>query len=150
MNKLYTTQTIVIIACLSGCSNIIQDNNKPATPSTINALWNDSGKNGDIGFWLYEENGTCPSIRKNPPIAFSPAKSMPSESAENVSVKDLEHCFEVLPKIPVKYGNNCESGEVSYKYQANENRYYGTYKMHFTNGKFIEGDFIAEYCPPSK
>jgi hypothetical protein len=150
MKNLCTIKFILIIAFLSGCSSKTKINNEPESPSTTNALWNDSGKDSDIGFWIYEKNGTCPSIRKNSPIVFSPTKSMPKDSIKNVNVTDLKYCFEAMPEEPVQYGNNCEIGRVSYKHNTSDNKYYGTYSMQFTNGKFIEGDFIAEYCPLSK
>jgi len=117
--------------------------------SSTNALWNDSGSSKTIGFWLYNTTGSCPSIRKNPPIVFAPKYDLAGTNAKEVNVKDLKYCFELLPKAPKGRSNSCESGNISYTYLPEQNKYLGSYKLKLSNGKVLEGNFLAEYCPKS-
>lgn len=57
---------VIVSTLLMACKSTTPIQNKSSSnkEELVNALWNDSGKNHDIGFWLYSKEGTCPSIRK--------------------------------------------------------------------------------------
>lgn len=86
---------------------------------------------------------------ENPPFVFASKYDVAGVSAKNVSVQELRYCFELFPKTPRSGGNRCESGEVSYTYLPEQNRYPGFYRFKFTDGTVLQGDFLAEYCPKS-
>jgi hypothetical protein len=134
MYLLFRVLTLSVVLIVSGCAS-------------TNALWNDSGSNKTIGFWLYGATGSCPSIRKNPPIVFASKQNIAGENAKEVSVGDLGYCFELSPKVERVGGNNCESGSVSFTYLPEKKMYSGTYNFKFTDGTSLAGKFLAEYCP---
>lgn len=149
MTPLVRTITALSILGAAGCTSVIRPGPQEESGEQTNALWNDSGSDRTIGFWLYSATGSCPSIRKNPPIVFAPKNALAGENAKEVRVKDLFYCFELFPKTSRSGGNSCEVGNVSYKYFPEQNRYSGTYKLKFSDGNVMEGKFHAEYCPKS-
>ena len=134
--RLLPSLSALILLSISGCTS-------------TNALWNDGGHNKPIAFWLYNTTGSCPSIRQSPPFVFASKYDVAGVSAKNVSVQELRYCFELFPKTPRSEGNRCESGEVSYTYLPEQNRYSGFYRFKLTDGTVLQGDFLAEYCPKS-
>jgi hypothetical protein len=149
MTPLIRTLTALSILGVAGCTSVVRSEPQEESGEQPNALWNDTGSDRTIGFWLYSTTGSCPSIRKNPPIAFAPKNDLAGANAKEVSVKDLLYCFELFPKTPRSGGNSCEFGNVSYTYLPGQNRYSGTYKLRFSDGRVMEGKFLAEYCPKS-
>jgi hypothetical protein len=108
---------------------------------TINALWNDSGTKGDIGFWIYPVFGQCPELRtKAKPLVFAPKV----RRAEH-SVTDLEYCFQ-LPQRPEMPLVQCKSGTVRMTQDEKSKRYRGKYSFVMTDGSKREGSFYAQYC----
>src|SRR5882672_6633930 len=68
---------------------------RSSVPRATNALWNDSGDGGTIGFWLYKDVGACPSIRDTagPPLVFAPEAEVPGKSVKGLSVHEMAYCF---------------------------------------------------------
>jgi hypothetical protein len=136
----------IVMFCLAGCATDVKTKSQENPGEPINASWNDSGDDRSIGFWLYNTTGSCPSIRNNPPIVVAPKNDKRGANAKDVNITDLAYCFAFFPKIPKSAINKCESGTISYLYLPDQNRYSGTYKLQFADGKAIAGDFLAEYC----
>jgi hypothetical protein len=110
--------------------------------STINALWNDSGTKGEIGFWIYPAYGQCPELRtKARPVVFSPKVRRPEHS-----VAELRYCFQ-LPERPEMPLLMCQSGFVRLRQDDESGRYRGTYSFAMADGSKREGSFYAQYCP---
>ena len=130
---------------LTGCASTSKLANSAAP---TNAMWNDSAKNKAVGFWLYGQPGTCPSIRTQRPIVFGTKDHLEGTSANHVPVSDLYYCYDLFPKEAGEYGNSCETGQLSYTYVPETRQYKGQYKFTFTNGMIREGEFLANYCPP--
>lgn len=115
----------------------------------INALWNDTGTDQTIGFWLYKKPGGCPSIRKQRPVVFAPKDEKSGGSASDLDVRTLQYCFELYPEKGKRI-NNCAAGSISYRYLPETNRYSGEYRIDFANGEKMAGQFLAEYCVKSQ
>jgi hypothetical protein len=109
--------------------------------ATINALWNDSGAKGEIGFWIYPLFGQCPELRtKAKPLVFSP-----NVRRHEHSVAELQYCFQ-LPERPEMPLINCKSGIVRLDQDEKSKRYRGTYSFVMVDGSKREGSFYAQYC----
>ena len=109
--------------------------------ATINALWNDSGTKGEIGFWIYPLLGQCPDLRtKAKPLVFSPKARRPQHS-----VAELQYCFQ-LPERPEMSLIQCKSGTVNLTQDQKSKRYRGTYAFVMADGSKREGSFHAQYC----
>jgi hypothetical protein len=107
----------------------------------INALWNDSGTKGEIGFWIYPVSGQCPELRtKAKPLVFSPKV----RRAEH-SVGDLQYCFQ-LPERPEMPLVQCTRGTVRMTQDEKSKRYRGNYSFVMADGSKREGSFYAQYC----
>jgi hypothetical protein len=110
--------------------------------TSSNALWNDSGTKGDIGFWIYPVSGGCPDLRaKAKPLVFSP-KHQQDEHA----VSELQYCFQ-LPERAGGPLNQCRSGKVGFTRDAKTRRYKGAYSFLMVDGSKRQGSFEAQYCP---
>jgi hypothetical protein len=109
--------------------------------STINALWNDSGTKGEIGFWIYPLYGQCPDLRtKAKPLVFAPKVRRPEHS-----VADLQYCFQ-LPERPEMPLIMYKGGNVRLSQDEKSGRYRGTYSFVMADGSKREGSFYAQYC----
>jgi len=109
--------------------------------STINALWNDSGTKGELGFWIYPLHGQCPELRtKAKPLVFAPKVRQPEHA-----VSDLRYCFQ-LPERPELPLIMCESGSVRLSQDGKSGRYSGTYSFVMADGSQRAGSFYAQYC----
>jgi hypothetical protein len=109
--------------------------------TTINALWNDSGTKGEIGFWIYPVFGQCPDLRtKAKPLVFSPKVRRPEHS-----VAELRYCFQ-FPERPEMPLVQCKSGAVKLTQDEKSKRYRGSYAFVMADGTKREGTFYAQYC----
>jgi hypothetical protein len=109
--------------------------------SAINALWNDSGTKGEIGFWIYPLYGQCPELRtKAKPLVFAPKVRGPEHS-----VAALRYCFQ-LPERPEMPLILCDSGIVRFSQEEKSGRYRGTYSFVMADGSKRDGSFYAQYC----
>jgi hypothetical protein len=113
---------------------------------TYNALWNDSGPAGSIGFWLYKTQGTCPTLREKSPrvIAAAPIEEIAGNSADSVLASSLGHCFLVGGQESLM---ECTGGSLSYTYVPEFHEYVGTYLLKFADGSSQASEFSAQYCP---
>jgi len=108
---------------------------------TINALWNDSGTKGEIGFWIYPVFGHCPELRtKAKPLVFSPKVQRTEHS-----IADLQYCFQ-LPDRSEMPLVQCKSGAVRMTQDEKSKRYRGNYSFVMADGSKREGSFHAQYC----
>jgi hypothetical protein len=121
---------------------------KPSN-TAYNALWNDSGPAGAIGFWLYESSGQCPSLRTANPsvVAIAPLDEIAGNSSESAPSSVFSYCL--------LFGNDksftqCSEGRITYKYIAEAHEYVGSYHVRFPDGSIRTGDFTAQYCPDGK
>ena len=105
-----------------------------------NALWNDSGAKGELGFWVFRGTGGCPDLRikGNPLLMFSP-KTQKDEYA----VSDLQFCVYVNERKVIV---ECRSGKISLTRDASGQRYTGTYSLVMADRSKQEGSFEAQYC----
>jgi len=109
----------------------------------VNALWNDSGPKGTVGFWVYPISGKCPDLRKKatPVISFS---ARADQSTANV--QDLRYCFE-LPKQEDKKSILCKSGSVSFEPLEAGKTYKGKLNLTMVDGSKRQIEFVAAFCP---
>lgn len=129
-------RTAITLALLAAAALPVNSQGLP------NALWNDSGPKGVVGFWLYRATGGCPDLRsKDKPLVFA-AKSASSDHAVN----DLWYCF-ALPEQGNSSPNQCRTGSVHLELDAAERKYTGKYSFELMDGTKREGEFIATYCP---
>jgi hypothetical protein len=125
---------IVTAAILLPTSSLADD-------ATINAIWNDSGTKGEIGFWIYPALVQCADTRAHlKPLVFS----FKDRQAE-FSVAELKYCFQ-LPERPEMRLVECKSGGVKLSQDPKSKRYRGNYAFVMADGSKREGPFYAQYC----
>ena len=114
---------------------------------SVNALWNDSGPDGQQGFWLYSTSGNCPDLRRSdPPLVFG-MKSRRSDLAPVLDVSEMSHCFLLSSRADIPIVSRCVSGQARLTFQEHTNRYSGIYSFVMSDGTKREGRFEAAYCP---
>src|SRR5262245_12836985 len=101
-----------------------------------NALWNDSGAKGELGFSIYPTTGGCPDLRTKGTsiLTFSP-KTKGDEHA----VAGLQFCFLLTEARAFVH---CRSGSVRYARDARDpQRITGNYSFLMADGSKREGSF---------
>jgi len=112
-----------------------QDEEEPL----VNALW--GGSEEMIGFWIYDDPGKCPQIRKQ---ESSLVFAVPREGIGGnlINVKDLVYCYEL------NGDSKCCCGFVEMEFFPEKKQYRGRISVEMSDNTTREGYFIAGYCPP--
>jgi hypothetical protein len=117
---------------------------------SFNALFNQSST-GELGVWIYAENGGCPDLRKKdvrPLVVVMPSTY---RGEGKVSARELKTCME----LDVNDGTrplvtNCSEGHVVIEPAARTAERTGSYSVVLADGRQRTGDFRATFCAQSK
>lgn len=123
------------------------DSSQPKTAP----CFNDSGKDGSFGVWIYEGFSRWEEARENPraPVlafGFKPGKV-------EYTTADLHYCFymivEDLSSLLSSF-SQCKSGSIAISHIKPRALLRGSYEFVLENGEIKKGRFNALYCPPKK
>ena len=113
-----------------------------------NASWNAGPKEeGNLGFGIYEKEGTCEEFRSALPLRVGMKGLKAGQSNGPIAVKDLNFCllFESDSPDP-KSIPSCASGSIEFTFDAKTNEYRGKYDLTMKDKVVRRGEFRAQLC----
>ncbi len=118
----------------------------PSQPKTA-PCFNDNGKDGGFGVWIYEGFSRWEEAREDPraPVlvfGFKPRNV-------KYTTADLHYCFYMGDVENLEF-SRCKSGSIAISQIKPRALLRGSYEFILENGEIKKGRFDALYCPPKK